>query len=298
MFSVSGDAVEETMDGCPVVRVHDNADDMANLLRRLYCLESIGARRSPSLELISSIMGLAFKYVMIHLRQELIDYLLDIFPTNLHDYPSFSFFGNPLLGVDIGLKYDVPAIVPVACYRAALLDSEQIFDGFRRPDGTSTVSAAARALCMRLKGRLILWIKGKTYEKDSEEYHRPAFLPHDQHPCPSGTLCGANCPGKVYLGNSTLLEDLYSRYCELAFDIFSSDEREFDPYANAGSIPFEGDLCSHCLCLLRDSGDEFRCVTWNLLPMFCDIEGAWHVLRDHARGIEPPPTYVGDYFGF
>ncbi|KAI0314234.1 hypothetical protein OF83DRAFT_1137806 [Amylostereum chailletii] len=130
---------------------------------------------SPSLQLISSLMGLASKCIMDSLRRELVDELLQIFPTSLSQYRSSPAPDNPILGIDIGVKYEIPAIIPAACYRGALLGSQQIIDGFRLPDGTSTVSTVSRALCTRLRERLVLWIKGDAY--DDDDHRRPSYLP-------------------------------------------------------------------------------------------------------------------------
>ncbi|KAI0318887.1 hypothetical protein OF83DRAFT_1170710 [Amylostereum chailletii] len=288
MFSVGEGANEDSdmMDGCPVVRVQDKADDMANLLRRLYSLESREVRKSPSLELISSIMGLASKYIMEGLRQELVDDLLNIFPTSLDDYMNSSLSpspDNPLLGIDIGLKYELPAIIPTACYRAALLDEKKIFDGFRLSDGTSTVSVSARALCMRFKTRLGLWINGWTGTFAREE--RPYFLPND-HRCDTYSPYGRMCNGISAYRN----ESLAMMYGDFKLDFFSDDEQQY--YDHESTESYDDVPCRSCLSFVRDAGGDFREAAWKLLPKFCDLED-WDALLGRAadRDSDPEDAY-------
>ena len=102
----TGDAVgfDGTFDGCPLLVLHDSAEDLSNLLKALYdggpyvtlnpvvlkaspfSLSVLGNNGREDFRVVSGVLRLSTKYVIDSLRSALIDHLSVAWPSRLHDW--------------------------------------------------------------------------------------------------------------------------------------------------------------------------------------------------------------------
>ncbi|KAJ3528885.1 hypothetical protein NMY22_g9228 [Coprinellus aureogranulatus] len=91
LFDVPHPSSEPTVDGCPVVELHDSAVDMENALLALYGdPDHIGTMKKPQFASISAMIRIGKKYEMYYLRDEGLARLKRQFPTTLQEYDEFS----------------------------------------------------------------------------------------------------------------------------------------------------------------------------------------------------------------
>ncbi|KAI0060251.1 hypothetical protein BV25DRAFT_1807603 [Artomyces pyxidatus] len=74
---------DETYDGCPLVRLHDSADDVASLLTALYDGPSFGCNDLDDFVTVAGILRLSTKYVMDSLRAKALAHLSLAWPSTL-----------------------------------------------------------------------------------------------------------------------------------------------------------------------------------------------------------------------
>ncbi|TFY80055.1 hypothetical protein EWM64_g3962 [Hericium alpestre] len=115
---------QELMDGCPVVRLSDEAEELYELVKVIYYPESL--RRGTDIEfpLILRLLRLSRKYDVEFIRKELIAHLRLLFPSTLEGFeekwedlePPFGDIHDELMAVQAGVIYDIPEILPAAYY--------------------------------------------------------------------------------------------------------------------------------------------------------------------------------------
>ncbi|KZT66662.1 hypothetical protein DAEQUDRAFT_767876 [Daedalea quercina L-15889] len=72
LFTVPPSASEETLEGCPVVRVSDTADDMRHVLWDLYSGRTtlVGSGRQADFDVVAALLRLAHKYQITNVRED------------------------------------------------------------------------------------------------------------------------------------------------------------------------------------------------------------------------------------
>lgn len=86
MFSLPQPGVADSgssFEGCPVVVIHDAAEDLANLLTALYDGPTFGNNDRDDFRMTSGILRLASKYMIDSLRTDAILHLSTAWPTSL-----------------------------------------------------------------------------------------------------------------------------------------------------------------------------------------------------------------------
>ncbi|KAI0321607.1 hypothetical protein OF83DRAFT_1050985, partial [Amylostereum chailletii] len=141
MFSVGSPSGDETYDGCTVLRLQDDADDMYQTLKMLYFRTYGQNKKTFTLTTISGILRICTKYMIDGLRQEIVDYLTFVFPSTIETYRStlrrtaLPVNFNPVVGVEISHEFDLPIILPGALYQSALLGVDAILNGVPQHGG-------------------------------------------------------------------------------------------------------------------------------------------------------------------
>ncbi|KDQ59933.1 hypothetical protein JAAARDRAFT_56859 [Jaapia argillacea MUCL 33604] len=145
MFAIPQPEFMETMDGCPLINVHDSALDLGHLLSALFERGYFDVTRC-TIEILASILRLATKYSIDDLREEALTELGKCFPSNLASWDSAKtkrvrLIREPAaavtvvnLAVDLSLEKH---ILHLALYECCQLPVRELLDGYRRSDGTA-----------------------------------------------------------------------------------------------------------------------------------------------------------------
>ena len=76
-------SLDSTVDGCPLLVLHDSAEDLANLLVAFYDGATFGDNDREDFQVVSGILRLATKYAIDSLREEAIAHLSVAWPMSL-----------------------------------------------------------------------------------------------------------------------------------------------------------------------------------------------------------------------
>ncbi|KAJ3538396.1 hypothetical protein NMY22_g5182 [Coprinellus aureogranulatus] len=87
LFQMPHPVNEPTLDGCPIVEMHDSAEDMEHALLAVYGdPDHLGATAKPDLPALIGMLRLGKKYELVHVRDEGLARLKREFPTSLEEY--------------------------------------------------------------------------------------------------------------------------------------------------------------------------------------------------------------------
>ncbi|KAF9034392.1 hypothetical protein BJ165DRAFT_1534199 [Panaeolus papilionaceus] len=155
---------EGTIDGCPVVYLHDPAQDLALLLEAIYRHPNSGVTPTADLviirfEMLSVMLRLGNKYDIPHLRDNALYRIRAEYAPEPHDLSldHFVYFSSddavPFEIVRLAYEEGVFSVLPVALLHIAVYyNVKQIFAGVERDDGTrATLPLAMIRAC--LEGR-------------------------------------------------------------------------------------------------------------------------------------------------
>ncbi|OBZ65239.1 hypothetical protein A0H81_14734 [Grifola frondosa] len=132
------------LEGCPVLRLHDAAEDLINLLKAIYDGPTFGNHDRNDFRLVSGVMRLATKYLIDSLRKRALAHLSIPWPSTLkgwdarediarayeaertahrgHRYPS------PIDVINLAREVDAPELLPAAFYDLSRYHCSQIFE--------------------------------------------------------------------------------------------------------------------------------------------------------------------------
>ncbi|KAH9922100.1 uncharacterized protein B0H18DRAFT_1212765 [Fomitopsis serialis] len=148
LFSVPQPVIADTFDGCPVIQLEDRPDDLRHLLRALF----VGQRfyrhdEQLPFTVVASIVRLAHKYGMEHLRDDALERMKSCFSDDLDVWSeadvgmgsaSMSYVDtDAIAAVSIARLTDTYSMLPSALYTCCQLDTEEIVNGVTREDGTT-----------------------------------------------------------------------------------------------------------------------------------------------------------------
>lgn len=81
-------ADSELMEGCPVLRLHDDPNDLASLLLALYDGPSFGDNGPEDFRVVSGLLRLSTKYIVDPLREQALAHLSEAWPSTLEEWDS------------------------------------------------------------------------------------------------------------------------------------------------------------------------------------------------------------------
>ncbi|KAF8516079.1 hypothetical protein JB92DRAFT_2788526 [Gautieria morchelliformis] len=266
-----------TYDGCPVVRLTDDAEDLAFFLSATMGLQSFHHHQPTSFQCAAAILRLATKYMVAPLRGQAIGHFSRIIPTKF-DYTRECYkkvFGDdpphPFALVSLFRECQIPYFLPWAFYLACNQGFDKLVGGASHNDKPIHLSEADR--CIALLG----W--KKLY--DTTLHIRRSTVMSREMNCKQGAC------------NDSL------RMCWLntAFHGVRSDAMEqWKPFgllerydANTVGTPLpnlpEITPCSSCVASWSILEKKGRVGVWNTLPQTFGLPN-WEELRqEHARSI-------------
>ncbi|KAJ7231896.1 hypothetical protein B0H12DRAFT_1239794 [Mycena haematopus] len=160
---------EPTIDGCPVVRLSDDPDDVACLLKTLYTptLPFIPQKAVP-LSLVGALIRLGRKYDFKDLHDSAVACLEAQYPTTLERFdelwPGSAFktinryWGVELDTVALASENKILSVLPSAYYLVVRkFNLKRLFDGVRKADGTrASLSPNDLRRCVLARQRLLI----------------------------------------------------------------------------------------------------------------------------------------------
>ncbi|KII85914.1 hypothetical protein PLICRDRAFT_144628 [Plicaturopsis crispa FD-325 SS-3] len=141
----------ETSEGCPIVYLHDAAEDVANLLTALYDGPSFGDNGEDDFRIVSGILRLSSKYLVDNLRAKALAHISIAWPDTLkgwdtredvarvhdvsgctpHRYPS------PIDVINLAHEVNAPSLLPAAFYDLSRYTFSQILESHLPSSPTS-----------------------------------------------------------------------------------------------------------------------------------------------------------------
>ncbi|KDR71583.1 hypothetical protein GALMADRAFT_143845 [Galerina marginata CBS 339.88] len=270
LFTVPQPEGELLVDGCPVVRMSDSAEDWESLLIAIYSGPQLyNSVKSYPLKLLIAMLRLGNKYDFEELRDHALARIKLELPSKLSDWDALfqvepevpgEFFtaGIEFDLVNIAEELGIRSILPMAyhlCIRDQTLDA--IFNGCKRPDGTlAELSPSTRYILLRGKGALVRATLDETF----------IWIMNNEF-IPSGTCFS---PVDCEKARVTILEEsIRSLYQTIACALDIWDERLTETSA----------LCAMCQNAAQSAHQEGREIIWGALPSYFGLPG-WGDLKD------------------
>ncbi|TFY78287.1 hypothetical protein EWM64_g5725 [Hericium alpestre] len=269
---IVGDAnldCNETFEGCVVARLPDEAHDMHSLLKALYSRKYARKGSVVAFETLLSLFKLSTKYAFDELREELVEHIKPMFPTALQQYYFQEFQAllpadfDAAVAVDLGITYNVPAIVPVACYWTALKDVASLLDGPRSTlcNGTPMqLSRAAERMCLIFREKLTKIIA------DALDVTQMHSIPWPRDPRV------IDCTECEDVSNAER-QAIERAYGALEQDLFRFRSSSIRQRLRNGKEP-----CACCTARLEEFDEEVNHKIWERLPEACGYKN-WGAVR-------------------
>lgn len=200
------------------------------------------------------------KYMFSLLRQEIIAHLRVLYPSTLTEFLSdtrrellITDFNNGILGVNIGLECDIPAILPAAYYLCSTMKPTQLIDGIKN-ENTGTLAKLSPEAYRSLAGFQEAWSA------------KVAEIARDTRP-PTGFLDIDTCIADFL--DCLSWQDLC---CQNPTYL---DGRCFFSFRDHLSIM---EVCKDCERILASRRTRVQKQMWEALPSFCQL-GSWEQLQ-------------------
>ncbi|KII83993.1 hypothetical protein PLICRDRAFT_168536 [Plicaturopsis crispa FD-325 SS-3] len=122
MLSIGESRGEESVEDCPLVLLHDSAEDLESVLRALYDRRYFDTDKMQPFRVVASILRVSKKYEIQHLYEKALKCLTDELPNTLKGYDTndvpriFSYDGFHFDVVNLARELDIQSILPVAFY--------------------------------------------------------------------------------------------------------------------------------------------------------------------------------------
>ncbi|KAF9266800.1 hypothetical protein L218DRAFT_921450 [Marasmius fiardii PR-910] len=129
---------------CPVVVLHDSAEDVGNLFTALYDGPKFGNNDREDFRVVSGVLRLATKYIIEGLREKSLAHLSIAWPSTLKGWdaredvgrsfemetgtPARLFYPSPIAVINLARQIDAPSLLPAAFYDLSRYPFSQIFE--------------------------------------------------------------------------------------------------------------------------------------------------------------------------
>ncbi|KZT21146.1 hypothetical protein NEOLEDRAFT_1158295 [Neolentinus lepideus HHB14362 ss-1] len=133
--------MNEELDGCPLVVLHDSPDDLANLLKALYYAgPDFGDNDEQDFCVVSGILRLSSKYLIDSLREKSLGHLQKAWPPTLagwdaredrarsYESDSVQLYPSPIAVINLAREVNAPTLLPAAFYDLSRHPFSKIFE--------------------------------------------------------------------------------------------------------------------------------------------------------------------------
>ncbi|KAJ7760502.1 hypothetical protein B0H16DRAFT_1674360 [Mycena metata] len=137
-------AVLEECENCPVVFLHDGADDVAHFLVALYDGPNFGNNDHEDFRIVSGILRLSTKYIVDSLRAKALAHLCIAWPSTLKGWDAREdvsrtfemetsasgghFYPSPVAVINLSREVSAPSLLPAAFYDLCRYSYAQIYE--------------------------------------------------------------------------------------------------------------------------------------------------------------------------
>ncbi|KIK55447.1 hypothetical protein GYMLUDRAFT_175576 [Collybiopsis luxurians FD-317 M1] len=251
--------LQDTIEGCPIVQLHDRSKDFRDLLNALYNPSHFDdfpadAELDDILNFIMGILHLSSKYVIQSLRRKCITLFTRTLPATLEDYDARASRGklsskhlksNVIMrAIRLAQETDVPIVLPFAFYCLARLPSSRILE-----DKPGDISWQQKTVC--LVGRERLRYAEMSFSHSFLLGFKPALT------CTNLLCAAARSPHTEW----HLLEA-------------SRHPHPLRPYTRWHAL----NVCLECVSNAKRQHSQGRQDVWKCLPAFFEM-GTWDELR-------------------
>ncbi|KII84009.1 hypothetical protein PLICRDRAFT_58140 [Plicaturopsis crispa FD-325 SS-3] len=253
MMSIGEPGGDENVEGCPLVVLHDSAEDLETLLRALYDRQYFDPRKTQPLSVITPILRLSKKYEIQYLYDDALGILTTEYPDTLKGWDEKFQRSVPAITRYAGLSFDVAnlareldlqSLLPCALYRCLLQDLERILDGITDP----------------------------------ETSHVLKLSPHNQRVVMLGlpkVMCWSMNTACMWIGEGMQeMKQCNSKKCKRGFKGMSDYFRSAFPRSRAlhrWSSKWDHKFCEKCLEVVKPRYEERRAHFWTQLPVYFDL---------------------------
>ncbi|KAJ7281604.1 hypothetical protein C8J57DRAFT_78974 [Mycena rebaudengoi] len=136
--------VLEDCENCPVVFLHDKAEDVASLLAALYDGPNFGNNDQEDFRIVSGILRLSTKYIVDSLRSKALAHICLAWPSTLKAWDAREdvarafemetattgghFYPSPIAVINLAREVNAPCLLPAAFYDLCRYSYSQIYE--------------------------------------------------------------------------------------------------------------------------------------------------------------------------
>ncbi|KAJ7446325.1 hypothetical protein FB451DRAFT_1537771, partial [Mycena latifolia] len=253
--------VDDTMDGSPVVLLHDSAVDVEAFLHAIF--DSSYFMPPPAaidFHAVLGILRLSHKYNVDYLHKRALHHLETVYPTQVTDYQAILtnnlHYKSGLIALDlkaIPILQEVGAIwlLPCAFYSVGTYPAETLLSA---GDAWSNLSPETKQTCLLLHPYMVRWT-----------YQLLQILEPSAANCISQDPCDS-------VRRDTLMACVWDH---------AADQIDQDPMSEWDAREWDSlqtQLCPDCFTRAREEHDFILTGIWERLPGICGLD-EWVVLR-------------------
>ncbi|KAM5544055.1 hypothetical protein V8D89_002241 [Ganoderma adspersum] len=272
--SPTGEEVDETFDGCPVVRVSDTSYDFRELIRAIYSgVSYLHPEQAVTFPVLAALARLSHKYQLDQLLAAAIHRLKGTFTTQLDVWehsgrfymrsPLRLEYSNAIEALNLFRLLDRPEMIPVALYECCQHGPAFLLHGVTRKDGVTqeSLSPSDLELCFQVRGEL-LRATVRLLTELCESYTARLLEASTSPDCSSPGMC---------LGSLRFMLD---KCHENLRDCIFPDPLDTYYIAVLDSVVYNEELCGACADVFRAEYSHLRKKAWASLPRLMKVEVA------------------------
>ncbi|KAH7878432.1 uncharacterized protein C8R40DRAFT_1158997 [Lentinula edodes] len=307
MLDVPQPTVQDVLDECPVVEMHDSPDDLYHFLIALYDGLQVPFPRPVMFAHLAAVLRISTKYIVSHLRHQCLARLKSDWPSTLEGwdarenqassprgcYSPRQYTAHPILVIELAIEFGLNEILPSAFYDLSRYGPSKIMYG--TPGIGSVLSSPGiepRPVCLSnqllvrtLQGRELaqnylinfLSLHLETRQPSSGCWYRNSSPPSKAHPCAQAFqqmyIDIFRCIGGVSIG----------RDADPLFTLSQGMDRLTRPDKSEGERA-KTLICGSCKVELLSDCTKGREAAWALIPeWFGLVEESKDVSNDENR---------------
>ncbi|KAJ6581437.1 hypothetical protein B0H19DRAFT_1115175 [Mycena capillaripes] len=283
-------AVLDDCENCPLVFLHDKAEDVANFLVALYDGPNFGNNDQEDFRVVSGIIRLSTKYIVDTLRSKAIHHLSIAWPSTLKGWDtredvarSFEmetstsaghFYPSPIAVINLAREVNAPCLLPAAFYDLCRYSYTQIYEPAEdEPLYQSTASSTLLPLDMQ---RLALGKEAAHHNITAliqTMGHAQTHIRHAQ----THTHLRKNSTGGICVSAAACRKD-FSELVDLATQhyLFDRERGHCDPLYVSEELgqlkSAEFSECKACARSLESWAVREREKMWKMIPIWFRLE--------------------------
>ncbi|KIL69458.1 hypothetical protein M378DRAFT_48926, partial [Amanita muscaria Koide BX008] len=276
------------VDTTPVIRLHDSAEDVGNLLKALYDGPDFGDNSEKDFCKASGILRLSHKYIVDSLKAKALAHLSVAWPTNLKAWDmrediariyeletnGRQFYPHPIAVINLAREVDAPSLLPAAFYDLSRRSFTQIFEA--QEDGALNLFMNdMQRLCLGKEATqqaitALIQALGNSPQVRQSQYHAIAQTHGRRH---SGSVFSSG----ICISAATCRKD-FSELVDLATQhyLFDRERGCYDPLYVAEELgqlkSAEFSECVACARTLESWAARERERLWKLIPQWFRLE--------------------------